>query len=268
MFMARHLTTASATRLEEFGRVAGNLTTVSYLEFDTSSELGDIVACTWQRSVTAPGMQRVIPDGCVDLVWHGDVLGVAGPDTAPWVSPLAPGASIVGLRFRPGTAGTALGLPASELRDARVALEDVWGRGAVELAERLGCAADADEQRRILERAVAARRAAMDEPDRLVLAAAGVLGRPRSRVRAVGARLGLSDRQLLRRFQASVGYGPKTLDRVLRLQRFIGRARAVGDDSLARLAVELGYADQAHLTRECVALAGETPRVLARRIAA
>jgi transcriptional regulator GlxA family with amidase domain len=106
----------------------------------------------------------------------------------------------------------------------------------------------------------------MDEADPLVLAAAGALGRPRSRVRMVGERLGLSDRQLLRRFQASVGYGPKTLDRVLRLQRFLARADALGsgDESLARVAVELGYADQAHLTRECVALAGATPRSFAR----
>ena len=106
---------------------------------------------------------------------------------------------------------------------------------------------------------------AMDEPDRLVLAATRVLGGPGRRVRVVGKRVGLSDRQLLRRFRAAVGYGPKTLDRVLRFQRFLARGRAVagGEDSLARLAAELGYADQAHLTRACVDLSGLTPRALA-----
>jgi AraC-like DNA-binding protein len=150
-----------------------------------------------------------------------------------------------------------------------VPLADVWGRVAVELTERLGDAADASAQRRILEQAIVARRAEMDEPDRLVLAATRILGRPRSRVRAIGERLGLSNRQLLRRFRASVGYGPKTLDRVLRFQRFVARARAVdaGDDSLARLTAELGYADQAHLTRECALLSGLTPRALAQRAA-
>ncbi|HYY23006.1 MAG TPA: hypothetical protein VE780_14120, partial [Thermoleophilaceae bacterium] len=67
----------------------------------------------------------------------------------------------------------------------------------------------------------------MDEPDRLVLAATRVLGGPGRRVRVVGKRVGLSDRQLLRRFRAAVGYGPKTLDRVLRFQRFLARGRAV-----------------------------------------
>jgi AraC-like DNA-binding protein len=238
---------------------------VSYAEFDAPAALADLVACTWQRTVEAPGRQRVIPDGCVDLVWRDGMLGVAGPDTAAWLSPLAPAVPIVGLRLRPGAAGSALGLPASELRDARVALEEVWGRAATDIAERLDDAAGVDAQRRVLEEALLARRAAMEEPDPLVLAAAGVLGRPRSRVRAVSERLGVSDRQLLRRFQAAVGYGPKTLDRVLRLQRFLARAGAVGggDESFARLAVELGYADQAHLTRECVVLAGATPRSLA-----
>ena len=57
-----------------------------------------------------------------------------------------------------------------------------------------------------------------------------------------------------------MGYGPKTLDRVLRFQRFLRRA---GEGDLARTAAELGYADQAHLTRECVRLSGVTPARLA-----
>jgi AraC-like DNA-binding protein len=241
------------------------LAAVAYREFHPRPDLGDIVACTWQRTVAGAGRQRVVPDGCVDLVWRGGKLSVAGPDTGAWMSPVDPGAAIVGLRFRPGAAGTALGLPASELRDLRVALEDLWGPAACELAERLREAADAGAQRGILERAIVARRAAMDEPDRLVLAATRALGGPGSRERVVGKRVGLSDRQLLRRFRAAVGYGPKTLDRVLRFQRFLARGRAVagGEDSLARLAAELGYADQAHLTRACVDLSGLTPRALA-----
>jgi AraC-like DNA-binding protein len=238
-----------------------------YREFTPRPELADIVVCTWERIVAAAGRQRVVPDGCIDLVRRGDALSVAGPDTSPWMSPLDPGRVIVGLRFRPGAAGTALRLQASELRDLRVPLEDLWGRAASELADRLGAAADADAQRRLLEQAIVDRRAAMDEPDRLVLAATRALGRPRSRVRAIGERLGLSDRQLLRRFRATVGYGPKTLDRVLRFQRFLARpgAGAGSEDSLARLAAELGYADQAHLTRECVRLSGLTPGALMQR---
>jgi AraC-like DNA-binding protein len=57
--------------------------------------------------------------------------------------------------------------------------------------------------------------------------------------------LGVSERQLLRRFDKAVGYGPKTLDRVLRFQRFRSRAPSVarGDEDLVRVAADLGYAD-------------------------
>ena len=97
-----------------------------------------------------------------------------------------------------------------------------------------------------------------------MLAAGRRLGLPGSRVGSISRTLGMSERQLLRRFKAAVGYGPKTLDRVLRFQRFLASARAVrrGDENLAGIAAELGYADQAHLTRECVELAGLTPRQL------
>jgi len=100
-------------------------------------------------------------------------------------------------------------------------------------------------------------------------------------VRDLGARLGLSDRQLLRRFDAAVGYGPKTLAGVLRFQRFLALAeRPLGPSApgaaagppdrgilgspavrpgLADLAAWAGYADQAHLSRECADLAGLPP---------
>ena len=97
-----------------------------------------------------------------------------------------------------------------------------------------------------------------------MLAAARRLGFPGSRVGLLSRGLGVSERQLRRRFDQTVGYGPKTLDRVLRFQRFVSRDAAIagGDERLARVAAELGYSDQAHLTRDCVALSGLTPSAL------
>ena len=73
-------------------------------------------------------------------------------------------------------------------------------------------------------------------------------------------------RQLRRRCHAAVGYGPKTLQRVLRFRRFVSRIDAYPDVlDLAAIAAEAGYADQAHLTRECGKLSGLTPAALARQ---
>lgn len=99
------------------------------------------------------------------------------------------------------------------------------------------------------------------EACRRVSAATG--GRPLS-VSALAAALGVSERQLLRRFRAAVGYGPKTLARVLRFRAFLDAAWAqpAPPVDLARLAAEAGYADQSHLTRDCRAFAGTTPSQL------
>jgi AraC-like DNA-binding protein len=90
-----------------------------------------------------------------------------------------------------------------------------------------------------------------------------MLRRPGARAEGVAERLDVSERQLRRRCQAAVGYGPATLRRVLRFRRFVSwaDAGAPGGD-LATIAAELGYADQAHLTRECTRLAGQTPTAL------
>ena len=236
---------------------------MAYSEFPTLVELADLVTCTWEREVPragAPPAQRVVPDGA--WTWSGAVRTCSlGPDSGLSMSPLEPGETIVGLRLRPGIAGRALGLPASELRDTRMPLSDVWRRAGAELAARVGEAETPLRRRRVLEAALLHRRSRMDEPDRLVLAAIRELGLPGSRVRSLSEALATSERQLLRRFRAAVGYGPKTLDRVLRFQRFVARAPDVlrGDDGLARVAAELGYVDQSHLTRDCVRLAGVTP---------
>jgi transcriptional regulator GlxA family with amidase domain len=81
-------------------------------------------------------------------------------------------------------------------------------------------------------------------------------------VAALANELGLSERQLNRRFVAAVGYGPKLLQRVFRLQAFVRLASQQPRRGLADLAAAAGYADQAHLCRDCQALAAAPPSAL------
>ena len=235
----------------------------TYRELPPPAPLADWVACGWVSQ--RPGGARILPDGCVDLVWTGRRLIVAGPATASHMATDAPGAPKVGVRFRVGAAGAALGVPASELVDANPPAEDVVGRS---VADRVAAVAD-DPERALMELTafVAERLRSAPPADPLVRQAARELAAPDARVSSVAWGLGLSERQLRRRFDAAVGYAPKTLARVLRLQRFLTlvRAPAAGADTgggLARLAADAGYADQAHLTRECVDLTGVAPTAL------
>jgi AraC-like DNA-binding protein len=82
--------------------------------------------------------------------------------------------------------------------------------------------------------------------------------RGRAGMARLGADLHLGDRQLRRRVEERFGYGPAILRRVLRLQRMLALA-ARHRGSLADLALAAGYADQAHMTRECRRLTGLSP---------
>ena len=88
-------------------------------------------------------------------------------------------------------------------------------------------------------------------------------------VNALATQLALSASQLRRRCLQAVGVSPKVLHRTLRFQGFLALAQAGatasgrrGADGVAGLAVDVGYADQAHLSRECLRLTGLTPRQL------
>jgi len=234
-----------------------------YTERPPVPALRGVVACTWTR-VTTPSAEDesvdvdVVPDACMDIMWRSDgVLSVAGPDTAPYHVQHKGQAEYVGIRFVPGAAPALLGVAACELRDQRVDLADVWGKSAVEsIADDL--AAAPGEAELILQRALVQRLPNAPPPDPLIQALVRKLGGAQAAVAAAAEELGLSDRHLRRRCEIAVGYGPKTLVRVLRFQRFRGLADR-GGASLAQLAIEAGYADQAHLNREYLRLAGTTP---------
>ncbi|HEV8649614.1 MAG TPA: DUF6597 domain-containing transcriptional factor [Actinomycetes bacterium] len=240
-----------------------------YRELAPPPALAGVLACVWTQTAGPAGRHhRVLPDGCADIVWlAGERLVVAGTATGPELVALPPGSTTLGVRFRPGAAGRVLGLPASELLNQGPPLEAVWGPAGRRLAERVGEATDPARALAALEAAVAARLDRAGPPDRLVEAVADRLAGPVPvPVARLAADLGLSERQLLRRCRDAVGYGPKTLARVLRFRRLLRLAEGNHGRGLAELAAAAGYADQAHLSRETVRLAGLPPaRLLAQQ---
>jgi AraC-like DNA-binding protein len=224
-----------------------------YRELAVAPALAGVVEAVWVRD--APGgpaqTHRIVPDGCTDLMWvDGEVL-VAGPDTRAHLTPVAAGAAYVAVRFAPGAGPTLLGVPGHELRDERIPLAGLWSAGQVrQLADRLDTAPDRPA---VLQAAVTERLRRIDPPDPVVTAVAA-RQRAGESVAATAAQIGWSERQLHRRCLAAFGYGPKTLARILRFRRALGLARA--GVPFAEVALQSGYADQAHLAREVRSLAG------------
>jgi AraC-like DNA-binding protein len=203
-------------------------------------------AYVWAREIRVAEETRVLPDGCMDLIWADGVLLVAGADTTAAIS--SEPARYAGLRFAPGDAPALLGVPASAVRDLRVPLTDLWSTStARQLADEVS--ASADHGAALEEIVLRLRRPAEREVTGIVAAlSAGIT------VAGVAEVVGLGERRLHRRCLDAFGYGPKTLARILRLQRALGLARL--GTAFATVAAETGYADQAHLSRDVRALAG------------
>lgn len=200
---------------------------------------------------------RVLPDGCMDLIWSGDELVVSGPDTRAFLTASPAGTTVAGVRFAPGIAPALLGVPARELRDSRITLADLWSPArARRLTDRIARAPDlafALESEALT--------LAGDRPAALSLgggtASAVASVRRGEAVTAVADALGLSERQFHRRCLDAFGYGLKTLGRILRMTDALDLGRT--GLPLADVAIRSGYADQAHLTRDIKALTGLPP---------
>ncbi|MCX4965563.1 helix-turn-helix domain-containing protein [Streptomyces sp. NBC_00654] len=210
-------------------------------------------AVLWTWNGPDEPSRPVLPDGCMDLIWTRRGLLVAGPDTHAFEVAGEQRGRCAAIRFAPGTAPSLLGVPADELRDRRVGLAALWpGAEVRRLTERI---TEDPDPAAALERLALRRAADTGPPDPLTVHVAAQLRRGRS-VAATARSAGLGARQLHRRSLAAFGYGPKTLARVLRLQRALALVRA--GTPYAEAALTAGCTDQAHLAREVRALAGTT----------
>jgi AraC-like DNA-binding protein len=243
-----------------------------YVELAPAPDLAEYVQCVWYRRVSSSEAERparIVPDGCMDLIWGAGGFMVAGPDMEAWTGPLTGGVDMVGIRFRPGMAPPLLRIPAAALVGQRAALDEVSREWARDI-DRLQADASLSDTGSLLQASLRARARQSPEVDRAAQYVASALRRPYGestpRVDDLADAVGLSERQLNRRCQEAFGYGPKLLARILRFQQFLALTDASALRPLAHLATDAGYADQAHLSREVIELSGLTPaKLLAER---
>lgn len=243
----------------------------SYAERLPLPGLAGVVRAVWiQRTGAKAYLQRHLPTGGVEI--HFPIGGrpqLVGPLTGPQVEVIPAHTTIVGVRFQPGTAPPLPAVP-GDLLDQRLGLAELWGSSADHLTEAMAGTRTAERALMILQNHLVLEFRSADGVDPLVGEAVQVLmpWHPVS-IDTVATHLALSASQLRRRCWHAVGLSPKALQRMLRFQGFLALAQAGaaasgrrGADGAAGLAVDVGYADQAHLGRECLRLTGLTPRQL------
>lgn len=223
-------------------------------------------------------IERVLPTGMTHVAFrlssaplkiyeHEDqhqprLLGhcvVGGARSSSYLRDIAEPSHSVGALLYPGVATVLLGAPADELAERHTLIEDLWPRREVEsLRMRIAEAGSLELEIRVLEAAIAAKLPRELGLHPAVAAALNQLSRGASIASAVTAS-GYSHRALIALFRQAVGLTPKLYCRVARVQRFLDLLTASPRPSLADAALRVGFSDQAHSTREFLAITGISP---------
>jgi AraC-like DNA-binding protein len=236
-----------------------------FVQCPPSAALSAWVECYWSLVArdAPPWRTRVLPDGSSDVIVDLAAAPrpfVVGPMRRAALVPLEGRVDLFGIRFRPGAALPFLDVPQWELRDRQVGLSALWGHEADLLADELASVSPRDRVGR-MERVLLQKVRGRGRTDDLGARAVALLRRMQGRIAigSVAGAMGCGTRRLERAFERSVGLSPKGLARVLRFLYSVRRIGQGREAPGAALALEAGYADQAHFVRDFRALAGVTP---------
>jgi AraC-like DNA-binding protein len=228
-----------------------------YREHAAPPAVARTVECSWD--VRSPDYLQgfsVMPDGCLDIIYTRDNgLQAIGAMTFERRFDLPAGTFWAGLRFQPGLAGSFFGVPASELTNRSVDLEDLLGRPARELKARLA-ESGPGELVRLLVAHPRIQGRILNPVQRAIEAI--TVARGRVGVDFVANQANLSPRQFRRRCLEESGLTPRLLCRILRFRH----ARQLAERAprnWADIALAAGYYDQAHLIRDFREFTGRTP---------
>ena len=250
-------------------------------EYSVHPALAPFVKCIWSqesdRAIFNSGRERILPDSCVELVFHfHDPFLTLFPDGSTALQPqgfvvgqmkrfleIEPAGrmGLIAVRFLARGAYLFFHRPLNEVAAGIVDLEDIWKERAHELTERIALARGMTERVRIIEEALIGLLAKNGHFDRTVDRCLQLIDAEHGQmnVAQLAANLGVSNRQLTRRFQHTVGLSPKEFARV---SRFLHVIRCLSDHeprTLTETAIACGYFDQAHFNHEFREMAGMAP---------
>ena len=247
-----------------------------YSEFEPAAPLAAHVSCYWGMSAGANVPRnyahQVVPDGCVSVFCTRGATGdlrpsLLGPRAEPLTIALNPGDQLWGVKFWPDAGGLVLALDPRGLFGHLVAplTDPAW---AAALARAMGAAGNEAAVARVADEQLAAPVGAARAPDPVIRAAVVALMATHGEmeIAELARGLGISLRQLERRFLRAVGLNPKDLAAIERMRSALAHLVDPTARTWAEVAADLGYTDHSALVRDFSDLALVDPGPEARRV--
>ncbi len=268
---AAAIATSRAARLEQTrprGQVSAlaDPTRLSSVTATPPPPLTDVIAAFWATAWDfrgrAPHTFELLGDPCVHVVFEAGLSRVVGVWTRCWRRTLEGQGVIRAAKLAPGAVEAFFAVPAHRLTDRVTPLRELFDDDVAALEDAFVGTAAADPEAfgrlgRWLERK---RRPTSEDGARVSRLLAQVATQPElATVDGWARAAGLTVRRLQKLFREHVGASPKWVLRRHRLQEAAARLDAGAGPTLAEVAAELGYADQAHFTRDFRAATGRTP---------
>jgi AraC-like DNA-binding protein len=215
----------------------------------------------WDLDGQQPHEQKILPHPNVNLAFEESGPAVFGVDRKLFVRRIGGHGKALGVRFRPGGFRPFWNAPVSRLTDRTVPAAEVFGAAAAAAQDAIMRAPGDDAMVAHAEEFLASVLPERDPVAESVADMVSLINADPSltRVHQLAALSGLSVRALQRLFAEYVGVGPKWVMRRARLHEAAERAGRGDVADWAAVAADLGYADQAHMTREFTALIGVPP---------
>jgi AraC-like DNA-binding protein len=245
--------------------------------------LNRFVDLFWFYDGYSPGphtKERLMPDGSIELVINlkqdeariynrenldqytrlpGTLL--CGPHSSFFVIDTAQQASVIGVHFKPGGAFPFFKMPASELHNLHISLEDLWGHESGLLRERLLEAQTPEKKFQVLEECLLEQAFRPLERHRAVDHALGLFRNIHTApaMTELAGQIGISSRRFIQLFSNEVGLTPKLFARVRRFQQVLQNIRTGAEFSWVDMAASCGYFDQAHFIHDFKEFSGINP---------
>jgi AraC-like DNA-binding protein len=234
-----------------------------YWRYHPSADLAPYIEHYWtiEWDLAEPALRETLPYPSAHIILEPDVCALSGVSTRKFSRVLEGRSRVLGAKFQMGGLRPFVAQPVSAYTDCVLPLHEVLGDAARNLHERVLAHSDHHTAIAVLEAFLRERQPRHDEALTRVRSVAARVAADRDirQAEQLAEEFGMGLRTLQRLFGDYIGVSPKWMIRRFRLQEAAERMAAAASVDWAQTALDLGYSDQAHFSRDFKRIIGKAP---------